>query len=142
MATAAAKSAQSSEGDLEIGGNQVFGDYFDGLIDEVRVYSRALSAEEITEDKQTAIETPASQSPVAAYSLDEGEGEVAHDSSGNGHNGMIENAEWVEGESSPALEFNGENSCITVPNSPELQLTSDSLWRLGSSLKHLAKMLC
>ncbi len=63
MATAAAKSAQSSEGDLEIGGNQVFGDYFDGLIDEVRVYSRALSAEEITEDKQTAIETPASADP-------------------------------------------------------------------------------
>ena len=36
-----------SAGALRIGGNAVWGEYFSGLIDEVRVYERALSAAEI-----------------------------------------------------------------------------------------------
>ena len=32
---------------LRIGGNSIWGEYFSGLIDEVRVYNRALSAAEI-----------------------------------------------------------------------------------------------
>jgi hypothetical protein len=38
-------------GNLRIGGNDVWaGEYFQGLIDEVRVYNRALTAAEIAED--------------------------------------------------------------------------------------------
>ena len=40
---------------LRIGGNAVWGEYFAGLIDEVRVYSRALSANEIGLDMKTAV---------------------------------------------------------------------------------------
>jgi hypothetical protein len=40
---------------LRIGGNAVWGEYFSGLIDEVRVYSRALSATEIGADMNAAI---------------------------------------------------------------------------------------
>ena len=39
-----------SAGPLRIGGDSVWGDYFQGLIDEVRVYNRALSASEIQAD--------------------------------------------------------------------------------------------
>ncbi|MCF2531367.1 LamG-like jellyroll fold domain-containing protein [Yinghuangia soli] len=42
-------------GDLRIGGNSVWGEYFTGQIDEVRLYNRALSAAEITTDMNTAI---------------------------------------------------------------------------------------
>jgi hypothetical protein len=35
---------------LRIGGNNVSGEFFNGLIDEVRVYNRALSAAEIAAD--------------------------------------------------------------------------------------------
>jgi hypothetical protein len=57
--TAPAKSAQISEGSLRIGGDPTFEEsYFTGLIDEVRIYDRALSAEEIEEDMGTAIEAP------------------------------------------------------------------------------------
>jgi hypothetical protein len=35
---------------LRIGGDSVWGEYFQGLIDEVRVYNRALSASEIQAD--------------------------------------------------------------------------------------------
>ncbi len=40
---------------LWIGGNNPFGEYFQGRIDEVRVYNRALSAAEIAVDQTTAI---------------------------------------------------------------------------------------
>ena len=35
---------------LQIGGNTVWGEYFSGRIDEVRVYNRALTATEILTD--------------------------------------------------------------------------------------------
>ena len=40
---------------LQIGGNAVWGEYFSGLIDEVRVYNRALSASEIDFDMKSAV---------------------------------------------------------------------------------------
>jgi glucose/arabinose dehydrogenase/PKD repeat protein len=40
---------------LRIGGNVVWGDYFSGLIDEVRVYNRALSVLEIGTDMNAAV---------------------------------------------------------------------------------------
>jgi len=42
-------------GALRIGGNAVWGEYFAGLIDDVRVYSRALTAAEITTDMNTPV---------------------------------------------------------------------------------------
>jgi hypothetical protein len=40
---------------LQIGGDSIYGQYFSGNIDEVRVYSRALSATEIQRDMNTPI---------------------------------------------------------------------------------------
>jgi hypothetical protein len=40
---------------LQIGGDSIYGQYFSGIVDEVRVYSRALSATEIQHDMNTAI---------------------------------------------------------------------------------------
>jgi len=45
----------SSSGMLRIGGNAVWGEYFSGLIDEVRLYNRALTASEIQTDMNTPI---------------------------------------------------------------------------------------
>ena len=47
---AQAGSIKISAGPLRIGGDSIWGDYFQGLIDEVRVYNRALSASEIQAD--------------------------------------------------------------------------------------------
>ncbi len=41
---------------LRIGGNSVWGEYFNGLIDDVRVYNRALSAAEIQSDMNTPVQ--------------------------------------------------------------------------------------
>ncbi|HYH01113.1 MAG TPA: LamG-like jellyroll fold domain-containing protein [Terriglobales bacterium] len=45
----------TSAGALGIGGNSVWGEYFSGLIDEVRIYNRALTAAEIQTDMNTAV---------------------------------------------------------------------------------------
>lgn len=44
-----------SSGALRIGGNSIWGEWFAGQIDEVRVYNRALSAAEITTDMNTPV---------------------------------------------------------------------------------------
>jgi len=46
----------TSAGALRIGGNAVFGEYFKGLIDEVRVYNRALTAADIQVDMNAPIQ--------------------------------------------------------------------------------------
>ncbi len=48
-------SLEVGTGALRIGGNTVWGEYFGGLIDEVRIYSRALSAAEIAVDRDTPV---------------------------------------------------------------------------------------
>ncbi|MGQ0591683.1 MAG: LamG-like jellyroll fold domain-containing protein [Gammaproteobacteria bacterium] len=48
---------QVSSNPLRLGGNSVWGDFFKGRIDEVRVYQRALSAAEINADLNSAIAT-------------------------------------------------------------------------------------
>ena len=57
-------SIASSTQPLRIGGNQVWGEYFAGLIDEVRVYNRALSAAEIQIDMNTAVSVADTTPPV------------------------------------------------------------------------------
>ncbi|MDT8282132.1 MAG: LamG-like jellyroll fold domain-containing protein [Gammaproteobacteria bacterium] len=55
-----AKSAQNtlikqSDGVLRIGGNSLWGEYFDGKIDEVRIYNRALTATEVGNNLATPV---------------------------------------------------------------------------------------
>jgi len=48
-------SMTASTGVLRIGGNSVWAEWFAGLIDEVRVYNRALTAAEIQQDMQSPV---------------------------------------------------------------------------------------
>jgi glucose/arabinose dehydrogenase/PKD repeat protein len=64
-------SMAASTGPLRLGGNSVWGEWFAGLIDEVRVYNRALSASEIQQDLQTPVgesSPPADTTPPSAPS--------------------------------------------------------------------------
>ncbi|MGW5686029.1 LamG-like jellyroll fold domain-containing protein [Nonomuraea sp. NPDC003754] len=57
---------------LRIGGNQIWGEYFSGLIDEVRIYNRAQTTTEIQTDMTTPIgrtPSPDTQAPNAPGSL-------------------------------------------------------------------------
>jgi hypothetical protein len=53
--TAVTGSMAASTGVLRLGGNSVWSEWYAGLIDEVRLYSRALSQSEIQTDMNTPI---------------------------------------------------------------------------------------
>ena len=54
--TAVSGSIIVSSGALRIGGNLVWGEYFNGTIDEVRIYNGALSAAQIQTDMNTPVQ--------------------------------------------------------------------------------------
>ena len=60
---------------------------------------------------------------VLCLSFDEGQGNVAKDSSQHGNDGKVEGAKWVDGKFGKALEFDGAGgNVVVVPDSPELLL--------------------
>ena len=61
--TAVSGALSTSTGALRIGGNGVWGEWFNGWIDEVRVYNRALNASEIQNDMFTSV-TPDTTPPA------------------------------------------------------------------------------
>ncbi len=66
---AVAGAIQTSTSPLRIGGNTIWSEWFSGLIDEVRVYNRALSAAEIQSDMNASISAPDGQAPTAPGTL-------------------------------------------------------------------------
>jgi hypothetical protein len=62
---------------------------------------------------------------VAAYSFNEGSGVTVRDSSVNNNAGTISNATWTaSGKYGAALQFNGTNARIDIPDSPSLHLST------------------
>jgi hypothetical protein len=118
---AAAGRIQTSPDPLWMGGNRPYGEHFDGAIDEVRVYDRALSEREIRHD----MATPVAPAPglVAGYGFDAGSGRVAADASGRGNTGEIRGATWTRGRYGGALRFDGRGAVVRVPPSRSLDLT-------------------
>jgi streptogramin lyase len=123
--TGPASAIQDSEGALQIGADILGGEhepeYFDGDIDEVRVYDRALDQPEVAADMAAPL-GGSKVGPVAAWSFDEGTGAVAHDDTGHGHEGTIEGTTWTGGRYGGALSFEEEEDCVSVPDSAELEL--------------------
>jgi hypothetical protein len=118
----AAEPVVTEEGELQIGGSTDTSDYFDGRVDEVRIYNRPLNPAEVGADMETPIQTP-KQGPIAAWSFDEiGEGGTVEDLTGDGHTGTIEGAIPARGKYGEALQFDGENDVVKVPDSPEFAL--------------------
>ena len=122
-------STASSTDPLQIGGDSIYGQYFAGLIDEVRVYNVALAAAQIQTDQATPVNPapiPAVPSGlVAAYGFDEGSGTTVADASGNGNNGTITNATWAaSGKYGKALQFNGTSALVTIPDAASLHLST------------------
>jgi hypothetical protein len=60
---------------------------------------------------------------VGIWLFDEGKGDVVKDSSGKGNDGKIKGATWTKGTFGKALEFNGTDNFVEVPDAPNLNPT-------------------
>jgi hypothetical protein len=102
---------------MEIGADDgsTVGDYsgplgFKGLIDEVKVYHRALSASEIEREIANQARRPADSKGLAlAYSFDQ---DNAIDESPNKNNGIIEGVVAVKGRIGRAMKFTGSAGSV------------------------------
>ena len=84
--------------------------YFDGLLDEVRIYNRALSPAEVSQLYNYA------PGPVGYWKFDEGTGTTAFDSSGNNINASWSGtgSHWTQGKYGQAGIFNGSNDYTRI----------------------------
>ena len=137
--------------------------YFDGRLDDVRMYSSALSASAVYQlytagnaKVNAPPEDPLSQSLRGYWKLDTGSGTSAVDSSGNGNTlSMTGSPSWTTGNIGPyALDFSGaaasggitylgytevsdsdgnQSQSVTVPANTDFALAFISGWRSGTN---------
>ncbi|MFH1820642.1 MAG: hypothetical protein ABH805_01905, partial [Candidatus Nealsonbacteria bacterium] len=87
--------------------------YFDGTLDEVKLYSRALSASEVRYYYNRG-------GPVAHWKMDEGSASTAYDSTENNNDGTLKwmststQGGWVEGKYGSALSFDGTDDYVDI----------------------------
>jgi hypothetical protein len=107
-----------------IDGERSSGGHFQGVIDEARVYDRALGPAEVRDAMSTPVKRRAVPGLVAAYGFDAGRGQVLSDASGQGNTGAILGARWTKaGRFGPGLRFAGRET-VRVPASASLDLTT------------------
>jgi len=82
--------------------------FFDGTIDEVRIYNRALSPAEVRALYEWA------PGPVAHFKLDDGSGTSPIDSSGFGRTGSIINGIWSIGKYGKGLKLDGSGDYLEI----------------------------
>ncbi len=97
-------------------------DYFNGTIDEILVYNRALNENEIIQLYQIA---------ASNWNLDEESGATAYDDSADGNNGTLTNMDtgscWVTGQIGNALEFDGIDDYVVLSDDLTLPLSGSSI---------------
>ncbi|MHC4841911.1 MAG: LamG-like jellyroll fold domain-containing protein, partial [Planctomycetota bacterium] len=135
--------------------------FFEGLIDEVRIYNRALSAEEVsrlvgkTEGGEPYAPEPVEEIPVAPeinamptdglvayWPMDEPPGaQSARDKSGNTALASVKGTpQFGTGLYGNAIEFDDVSDLLMVPNAPALESLSDatfSLWLYWRGVKNV-----
>ncbi|MCB9296699.1 MAG: T9SS type A sorting domain-containing protein [Lewinellaceae bacterium] len=129
-------------GAIHKGGLSSINEFMNGKIDEVRIWNRALCAEEIGLYSSCAITTP-KPNLIAVYNFNQNSGLTATDASGNNNNGTLTNGPvW---KSSPVAPDNCDDildegfdldndgitycldNCPTTPNPTQSDLDLDGL---------------
>lgn len=96
--------------------------YFAGALGELKVYSGALSPEQIMADHRNGL-SRFGLGPAAAYGFREGAGTVAHDDSGYANHGRIEEAAWRAGTGGSVLLFDGFNDWVDAGDGGSLHIS-------------------
>jgi concanavalin A-like lectin/glucanase superfamily protein/N,N-dimethylformamidase beta subunit-like protein/Big-like domain-containing protein len=95
-----------SMNNFRVGGRQIINQFFQGKIDEVRVYNRGLSAPDV--------QSLANVIPVGDWRFDEINGTTTPDSSGNALTGTLNGPTLTAGRVNNALSFNGTTDYVQI----------------------------
>ena len=76
---------------------------------------------------------------VGIWLFDEGNGDTAKDSSGNGNDGTLEGPKWVDGKFGKALEFNGASDYVDTGNNPITDLNGTKIFSISAWVKRATK---
>ncbi|MDD5638928.1 MAG: LamG domain-containing protein, partial [Candidatus Pacebacteria bacterium] len=107
----------TSSGSLELGKS------FEGTIDEVRIYNRALSAEEIKTHYQAGLDK---LGLVAYWAMDENGETTAYDNQSTNNGTLVNSPTWKSGSdciSGNCLSFDGSNQYVNCGNDSSLNIT-------------------
>jgi len=88
--------------------------HFNGIIDEVAIYNRALSAEEVQDNMHMRL-TGNEPNLVGYWDFDEGEGQVAYDMSGNGNDGQLGSAPDIDNSDPNWVDSNAPLGICSPP---------------------------
>jgi len=112
--------------------------FFSGSLDDIRIYSRALSASEISllyNQTKTTYKALDNTGLVGYWSFEDATGTTATDFSGNGNTGTLTNmdstTDWVVGKRGTGLDFDGVNDYVSVGDNNLPQGSADrtiSFW--------------
>lgn len=116
-------------------------DPWDGIIDDVRIYNRALSAAEVNQLYETTGGSGADYTSnlIGHWPLNEGSGVDAANIADDEYNGTLANTPtWTTGTLSGAVSLNGTNQYLEIPNAATMDygdVFTYALWikRPGSS---------
>ncbi len=104
----------TNAGDIRLGRSAI-GEYWPGMLDDVRIYDRVLPDGEIAE-----LATVPPVMPIAHWKLDETSGTIAVDSVG-GHDGTLVNGPtWTTGTVDGGLDFDSTDDYVDLTSDAEL----------------------
>lgn len=84
--------------------------FFQGILDEIKIYNQALSPEQILEHYQRGIDPD----KLLFLPMDEGQGSVAYNTNGQGNNNAVlkNGAAWTTGRTGTGIELDGKTGYL------------------------------
>ncbi|MBV9988516.1 MAG: HYR domain-containing protein [Chitinophagaceae bacterium] len=139
------------EGDITVNGNDLmlgqqegFNEYFEGSVEETRIWNRALNQCEIINNKNCELDVTQQNGLVAYFKYNQGFVNAPNtgintviDASGNANNGSLENFA-LDGLSSNWSDFKINGTCAVFSLPPVTAASNGSIFGIGSTIKLFA----
>lgn len=132
-ATSTDVDVESATGVFRIGVSRTNGQYFNGKLDEIRVYKRTLSPADISTLYNFA------PGPIGYWHFNEKTGTASEDASGNGNQATLTNTPtWTTGKYGGAINFAGSNQHVIRADDSDFDFGTAASFTYGAWVKHTA----
>jgi hypothetical protein len=111
--------------------------YFEGIVDQVRIYDYARTPAQIAWEYNKG-------KPIAHWRMDEGEGSVVHDDSGNDNHGTLylgssgntsTSSAWTAGKLNDGMDFDGGDDYVDISDNSVFDFGINTDFTIGAWIK-------